>query len=261
MQPMAATSSLTSYVHILCHSPNIRKKTSDNLRGTNCFNLPNPQSGKQLCMKSFVAYPSDLDKVILPQVSPRSSSGKLIAHVELFKKVRTLEGSIVKCGIAAEEGFTRFKALKSMMGNTHHQEMIAFEKYNSQSLNTQTALNYKINAAGIVISDYQQALIQKGEREAITFVPGHVDDSIAGFLMENPELKIAYLNIDLNNYDMTTTCLSFFYPRIVHGGILIIDNYYKKGDDYNAARDYFFGQNISWHSFNESVGPHYIIHQ
>ncbi len=210
-------------------------------------------------MKSFVAFPSDLDKVILPQVSPRSSSGKLIAHVELFKKVRALEGSIVKCGIAAEEGFTRFIALKTMIGSHHHQDMVAFEKFSPDQRLTNSRLDNKINSAGIIVDDYQQCLIQKGERENITFVPGHVDDSIAGFLIENPELKIAYLNIDLNDYDMTTTCLSFFFPRIVQGGILIIDNYFKKEDDYNAVKDYFCGLRMSIHSYNVNVGPHYII--
>ena len=211
-------------------------------------------------MKSFVAYPSDLDKVILPQVTPRSSSGKLIAHVELFKKVLNLDGTIVKCGIAAEEGFTRFMALKSLMGNYHPQPMVAFEKFSYDHRKTDTLLNCKINNVAITIDDYQLALIQKGERENITFVPGHVDDSIAAFLIENPEFKISYLNLDLNDYNMTTTALEFFYPRIVQGGILIIDNFYKKEDDYNAVTDYFAGRRISIHSYNPNIGPHYIIH-
>lgn len=220
---------------------------------------PNPQHGQQLRMKSFVAYPSDLDKIILPQVTPRSSSGKLIAHVELFKKVRALDGTIVKCGIAAEEGFTRFMALKSLLGKGNLRRMVAFEKFSYDHKRTDTILHCKINNAAVSIDDYQQSLIQKGERENITFVPGHVDDSIAAFLMENPEFKISYLNIDLNDYDMTTTSLEFFYPRIIHSGILIIDNYHKKEEDYNAVRDYFAGKRVTIHSYNPNVGPHYII--
>jgi hypothetical protein len=209
-------------------------------------------------MKSFVAFPSDLEKVNLSQITHRNSSGKLIPHVELYKKVQSLQGSIVKCGIAAEEGFTRFMALKGVR-TVSEPHMLAFEKYVSADQRNETSMSYRINNASVSIDDYQKAMVQKGAKENITFIPGHVDDSIANYLIHNPELKISYLNIDLNDYNMTTTCLEFFYPRLMHRGVLIFDNYYKQQEEFRAVNDYFMNQRLRVNSFSGSFGPHFIF--
>ncbi|WP_207492207.1 TylF/MycF/NovP-related O-methyltransferase [Aridibaculum aurantiacum] len=210
-------------------------------------------------MKSFVAFPSDKDKVLLPLVTPRNKSGKLLAHVEIYKQVASLNGSIVKCGIAAEEGFVRFMALKQAMKPSQNRHMIAFEKfsYTNQHI-PDPLLNLKIKNVGIAIKDNQQAMMRKANAEDIEFIPGHVDDSIAAYLIENPELKISYLNIDLDNYEMTTTSLEFFYPRLVLGGVIIFDNYHKQQEEYKAVRDYFFGKPVSLNCFSPKNGPYYL---
>jgi hypothetical protein len=212
-------------------------------------------------MKSFVAYPSEFQKVIF-ESTHQSPSCKLIAHFELFKKVRSLNGSIVKCGINAEEGFTRFINLKTLMTTDSLQQMVAFERFSSPRRTAaidRNSLNFKISNTAVPINLLKHALTQKGIKEAISFLPGHLDDAIPDFLIENPELKIAYLNIDLDDYEATTTTLEFFYPRLVEGGVLIFDNYYKKEDDYRAVKDYFAVSMVSIHSFNVNNGPHYMF--
>src|SRR5437868_5553868 len=80
-------------------------------------------------MKSFVEYPLDFEKILFPDVADKGYSGKLIAHYELYRKVSHLEGSVVKCGIAAEEGFTRFAMLRTLIAAQPDQKLIAFEKF------------------------------------------------------------------------------------------------------------------------------------
>src|ERR1700712_4214348 len=105
-------------------------------------------------MKSFVEYPSDFEKILFPGVADKSYSGKLIAHYELYKKVSHLEGSVVKCGIAAEEGFTRFAMLRNLIAVQPDQKVVAFEKF-AKSLyltnNTEetSTLKYQIKRAPI----------------------------------------------------------------------------------------------------------------
>lgn len=209
-------------------------------------------------MKSLVSIPSGNEKVIFPQV-PRNTSGKLLAHLELFKRVRLIKGSIVKCGIAADEGFTRFLALKPLVIHSEGQNMIAFERLSSPASKIDSALVYKIDSASVFIEEYRKAMLQKGAFEDIEFIPGHVDDSIASYLIANPELKISFLNIDLDDYDMTITSLEFFYPRLISGGVLVIDNYYKHQAEYLAVTDYFSGSRTTFHSFTTGEGPHYFF--
>jgi hypothetical protein len=84
---------------------------------------------KTIVMKSFVAYPLEFETLLYPPKNEKSQSGKLVAHYELFKKASHLNGSIVKCGITAEEGFNRFAMFREMIGTRQEQKMVAFEKF------------------------------------------------------------------------------------------------------------------------------------
>lgn len=216
------------------------------------------------CMKSFVEYPLGFEKMLFPDVAEKSDSGKLIAHYELYKKVSHLEGCIVKCGVAAEDGFTRFAMLKNLATARENQKVIAFEKHDKSLYLTQndqdnSELKYQVKRATIDLDRIHQKLSKKGITEKIEFIPGIVGDSIPEYLMENPEMKISYLNIDFDDYESSLTTLQFFYPRLVHGGIVIFDNYYKKEEDFRAVKDYFKYSNSKIYNFSVNKGPHYMV--
>ena len=212
-------------------------------------------------MKSFVAYPFEFD--ILPQTLPVQSSGKLVAHYELFKKVKHLDGAIIKCGITAEEGFTRFAMFRQLTGTRANQKMIAFQKFPpffDQEVNDDGGVTLMVKTKNSDQIDYvQKKLTENGQRENIDFVAGGVCNSIPEYLIENPELKIAMLNIDLDDYEGAITALEFLYPRLVQGGILILDNYHKNLEEKKAVDDYFVPYGPQLNSFLVNRGPHYII--
>ena len=87
-------------------------------------------------MKSFVSFPFEVD-VLLSGNAPQKASGKLIAHYELFKKVKNINGAIVKCGVTAEEGFNHFAMFKEITDRNQQQKMIAFQwkDFSSNSIN------------------------------------------------------------------------------------------------------------------------------
>ena len=215
-------------------------------------------------MKSFVAYPMELDKILYPDAFEKSYSGKLLAHHELYKKVAYLDGSIVKCGISAEAGFLRFASFRNLIAAQSSQKVIAFEKFTTSMYfdneeNNTGSLRVKVKSEPIDEELLQKKLTRKGIHNKIDFIPGSLGDSIPEYLMENPEMKISYLNIDLDDYEATLTTLQFFYPRIVHGGIVIFDNYYKNEEDYRAVIDYFRYNNVFINNFSINKGPHYLI--
>jgi hypothetical protein len=215
-------------------------------------------------MKSFVAFPSEFQKMLHPPASGGSNPGKVIAHYELYKKVRNLDGSVVKCGISAEEGFTRFAMFKSLLKTRTTQKMIAFqgdpaETYGQGNLENTTPLKFQVNSSLEVSNNIQQVLVEKGINENIEFIAGDVHDSIPNYLIENPELKIAFLNIDLDCYEATLTSLEYFYPRLIQGGILVLDNYFKNQEERRAFETYFSQSKVFLNNFSVCHGPHYII--
>jgi hypothetical protein len=212
-------------------------------------------------MKSFVTYPLEFEPFLFPTKNT-SASSKLIAHYELFKKIAHLDGSIIKCGITAEEGFTRFAMFKQMAGAAIQQKMIAFQKHTplfEEEVNEFGTVTLKVKNSKLSTETIQEKLRESGINQEVQFVPGVVCDSIPEYLMENPELKIALLNIDLDDYSGAMTTLEFLYPRLVSGGILIVDNHYKHLSEYKAINDYFHPRKVQINNFSISRGPHYII--
>ena len=215
-------------------------------------------------MKSFVAYPMDFEKILFPDPSENSYSGKLIAHYELYRKVNHLRGSLVKCGITARKGLTRLALFRNLMSTTIPEKVVAFEKltrkmYLENGGGDNGVLQYKTTDCAVDHVNLKHVLKQNEITENVDFVPGNVGDTIPYYLIENPDLKISYLNIDFDDYESTLTTLQFFYPRLVQGGILILDNYYKKEEDHDAANDYFQFLPITVNCFSVDKGPHYIV--
>jgi hypothetical protein len=213
-------------------------------------------------MRSFITYPHDFERFFFTTDLASNSSGKSVSHFALYRKIRHLEGSIIKCGITAFEGYTRFAMFRSLMRPDSTQKMIAFEKdpkYYADEITDKDflPLNYEENT--ISIRNTQQTLIQNGIKEEVSFIPGIVDQAIPNFLIENPELKIAFLNIDLDNYESALSALEYFYPRLIEGGILVIDNYYKFKEEYKAIQTYFYTSRVIINNFLFSNSPHYII--
>lgn len=211
-------------------------------------------------LKSLITFPTE--NSVLHGKPQNQVSERLVTYYELYKLIKHLNGSIVKCGISSDEAFGYFSFFKQISNNSQ-QSMVAFEKspsiFESVEKNNEVTLAVKSPVVGF--SDAQKDLVQKGKSEKILFVPGHLSDSIPQFLIENPELKIALLTIDLNDFETTLTAMQYLYPRLISGGILIINNYYKKMAENLAIKEYFNNQEVFVRHFSLQKGPHYIVKQ
>ena len=86
-----------------------------------------------------------------------------------------------------------------------------------------------------------------------------VDHRIRGILGSKEWLGDSWNYIDFDEYEATFTTLQYFYPRLVHGGILVLDNYYKKEADYDAVNDYFQHEKHKIYNFSVNKGPDYLV--
>jgi hypothetical protein len=212
-------------------------------------------------MKSRRDLPSLFQKKLQDSIIDKDYTGMLIAQYELYRKVSQLEGCIVKCGVVAGNGLTRFAMLAKLMAVKTIQNLVAFEK-NPVPVGVKTTrednrILLDANNASITGGDTNVGC--QGITDTIQFIPGEVNDAIPNYLIENPEMKIAYLNIDFDEYEATFTTLQYFYPRLVHGGILVLDNYYKKEEDYDAVNDYFQHEKHKIYNFSVNKGPDYLV--
>jgi len=60
-----------------------------------------------------------------------------------------------------------------------------------------------------------------GVEEIVTLVPGYFRDSLGAYA----ENRFSFVHLDCDAYDSYKQCLSFFYPRLNRGGIVLFDEY------------------------------------
>jgi O-methyltransferase len=80
--------------------------------------------------------------------------------------------------------------------------------------------------------------------DRVIFVKGKVEDTLAE--ERNVPEKIALLRLDTDFYESTRAELEVLYPRLVSGGVLIVDDYGHWRGARKAVDEYFKGAAMLW---------------
>ena len=157
---------------------------------------------------------------------------KFIAHYELFKQTMSLSGEIVECGVFKGVSLSRWAHFREMFGGPASKKIIGFDVFGSfPSTNYKDdnkKLNKFISSAGdqsIGLEQLNKILENKNLNSKIELIKGDINKTVPDYIKKNPELKISLLNLDTDIYEPAVTILNHLFPRIVKGGILILDDY------------------------------------
>jgi len=63
----------------------------------------------------------------------------------------------------------------------------------------------------------------------VELVKGDVRETIPDYVRSTPGLRISLLNLDVDLYEPTLIALEHLYPRVVSGGVVIVDEYAMPG--------------------------------
>ena len=191
---------------------------------------------------------------------------KVLAHYELFKQCQNLPGAIVECGIFKGASLARFAMFRELFANSFAKKIIGFDIFGkfpeTKFQDDKKELNKFVNASGgISISKSQlyEVLANKGITEGVELGEGEITKTVPEYVKNNPELKISLLNLDTDIYEPAVTILENLYPKIVKGGILILDDYSTFPGETKAVDDYFKDSNIKVNKFHFCMTPCYII--
>jgi len=161
-----------------------------------------------------------------------SRISKILAHWELFRMVHDVPGAIVECGVFKGASLARFAAFRQLLGNPFSKKIIGFDtfgKYPDTSFTDDKPFRQRfVQGAGeqsISTEQLMTVLEHKKCEQNVELVAGDICDTVPGYVEQNSQLKISLLNLDTDIYEPAVTILEHLYPRIVKGGILIIDDY------------------------------------
>jgi hypothetical protein len=191
---------------------------------------------------------------------------KFIAHYELYKMCSDLPGALVECGVFKGASFVRFAAFRDLMGSAISKKLIGFDIYGAfpkTEFEDDVAFRERfVNSAGensIGESQLMEVLRNKQCDANVELVKGDITVTVPDYVSKHPELKISMINLDTDIYEPAVCILEHLYPRLVKGGVLILDDYGTFPGETKAVDEYFKGRNVRIQKFPYAMTPSYIV--
>lgn len=162
-----------------------------------------------------------------------------INNLKIAEKAKNVTGDIVECGVwrgGMIAGIAELLGPKS--------KYFLYDSFeglpDAKEIDGASALDWQSNSEGEHYHDNCKAEINFAN-EAMTktgvdfqLIKGWFDDTVPFHKHE----KISLLRLDADWYDSTIVCLKHFFPKVVPGGIVIIDDYYVWDGCTKAVHDY-----------------------
>ena len=185
--------------------------------------------GLSLVRTRSIGYTSteDRDSIIYAGVS--KSTARRIFQFEQYLETRNLEeGVIVECGVGYGRGLTFLMKLQnryldkralwafdtfSGFPKGHQKDSDEFRKSGKPHYKDYDLAKVKSNLISAGISDFEVARIR--------FIQGLIPETFVYF----NQAKVALLNCDLDIYEPTKETLNFFWPKMIDGVVVMLDEY------------------------------------
>jgi hypothetical protein len=193
---------------------------------------------------------------------------KFLAHAKLYEMSLGLPGHFAEAGVFKGASFCRFRKLGRLFHPDHTRRFIGFDVFgkfpaatygpDKAELERQWAVD---GDQGISRSILQQLLDEQGLANNVDLIEGDIRETIPRYLSENKQMSLAIVNIDLDLYEPTKVALEHFFPLIVRGGVVILDDYEGFPGAKKAVDDYLAAMNRSERiqKFSFAYTPSFLI--
>jgi len=169
---------------------------------------------------------------------PRQMLTRFLAKYELFKRILSIHGSIIECGVFHGGGMMSFAQFSAIFEPVNHQRRIigfdTFEGFKSISkVDYQTSTDLSQTYEGGLRANSYEDLKECSELYDLNRFLGHINKielvkgdaciTIPKYVKDNPHLVISLLYLDIDLFEPTKVALQNFLPRIPKGGIIAFD--------------------------------------
>ena len=188
---------------------------------------------------------------------------KMLAHFELYKTIVDLPGHIVECGVYKGASLIRFSTFREILESPYSRKIIGFDAFgkfpDQENPDDQKFIERfeEEGGEGISIEELQEVFEHKSF-ENYELVQGDILDTIPEYLSEHPELKIAFLHVDVDVYKPSVVILNNLYDRVVKDGLVVFDDYGTVAGETKAVDEFFKGQDVLIEKLSISHIPSYV---
>jgi len=187
---------------------------------------------------------------------------KLLVRYELFKMSLEVPGDIVECGVFKGAGWMYWLKLLDLYARGEQKRVVGFDTFGSfaDSLldyERESAKSFVAEAAfeGVNPDDILSAAHSAGFQNA-ELVVGDVIETIPEYVKKNPGFRISLLHLDFDTYCGTKVALNNLYDLVTPGGLIVLDEYGKRGwGESDAVDEFLKGKNSSIQAVRGSFQP------
>lgn len=184
---------------------------------------------------------------------------RFLAHYELYKMIQDVPGCIVECGVYQGNSLFAFaKFLEIFHPGDRIRHVIGFDSFEGLQNFTDkdgpfypnrskveggwSAGGFKDTFYKMVDQYHSDMFVPNAKR--IQIYEGNILDTVPKYVEDNPGLRISLLHLDVDIYEPNYTALEYLYPRVVPGGLVVLDEYAMTewGGESSAFEDYFGGR-------------------
>lgn len=156
--------------------------------------------------------------------------GKLLAQYEIYKLIMGLPGQVVELGVFKGTSLMRLLTFRELLENSNSRQILGFDNFGtfppqSEAADAAFISEWEIEAGTGFSVEAVDAFIRAKPFANYELIAGDVTSTVPDFLTANPHFRIALLHLDLDVYGPTKEMLDLLFPRIVPGGVVMVDDY------------------------------------
>ena len=177
----------------------------------------------------------------------------LLSQAILNAKNNKLEGDFVECGVWRGGNILLYKLLNDFY--KLNKKIFAYDTFEGKTSPEDVDIDYRGKSAHkhllenkksenlpnihcfSTIDSVKKNILKYSNLKNINFIAGPVEKTL--LLEKNLPKKISVLRLDTDFYVSTKIELEILYPRLIHGGVLIIDDYGHWQGCQQAVDEYF----------------------
>jgi hypothetical protein len=195
-----------------------------------------------------------------------SRTGKLLAHHEFFQRTLGLAGAIVECGVFKGASLVRFATFRALSGAASAKKIIGFDTFGhfpeAEWQDDKSVREKFVADAGeesISRDQLNSVLTHKGVNENVELVEGDIRTTLPDYVGRHPELAVALLNIDTDLYEPAAVILETLWPRMVPGGIVLLDDFGVFPGETAAVREFFAEKAVTFEQLPINQTPSFVV--